>query len=235
MGNKLALLGVAASLVTGGGGGGSNPVVVANDIFNGGASSHTYSSLSGMSCAAGSVVYALLLLNVSFPTSLKDSVDSSVSWTQPQGDGPSSMNMGIFYRVVPAGGFDATTTFTATFGGSVTSASLMVINVPATTSAPGNTGVVTATGSTITATVAAPTTTPSFQIAGVGTSVISGSVKDVSSDASWNTFAANGATAGTSDGWGIRAYWRAAAAGGTTTLAQSGPFSLNCLVYGEAH
>lgn len=211
------------------------PSLLANGT-TGSASSNTFSSLPGVSAPAGKVVFAAILTQGTFVSSLTDSVDPGTPWTVVAAGGPGSMDMRLFRRIVPAGGFDSLTTFTVTWGATATSSAFLVGSVPGATSVSGTTNdgaSPDASGVTsITASVAGTTMAPSWQVAAVGTSWATGTAgPDPSSDPSWIPLGNN------SNGnvWGIAAYYRqASTTSGTTLIVNSAGTSNMSAVWGEA-
>lgn len=222
----------------GGGGGGGTPTTLANATTGAPGTTQTYSSLGGATCPAGAVAEAAVLTNSSFVTSFKDSVDSATAWTQAAAGGPGSMDMRVFKRVVPAGGFTSATTFTVVWGnGSGTSTAMIAACLPGATSITSTTNDgnfdSTVGVTSLTAPVTGTTVSPSWQFAAVGTSWATGVPGPAAgSDASWQPLAnnVNGAT------WGIFAYYRQAAstAGPNNLVVNAGGAASLSAVWGEA-
>lgn len=171
---------------------------------------------------AGSVVVAVLMNQDGGPVNFVDSVDPGTAWVRQGPINSSILNLTIYKRIVPAGGFNTSTTFTVTWGGSFgpTSAALIVDCFASGNAIPaGNDGNSPGSGATISQAVTGPTLATSYQVAAIGAQINTGATgPDAGSTGGWVL----DQNATTSTGYGVRVYWRkATSAGGTTTLNET--------------
>lgn len=176
--------------------------------------------------AAGAVAVAAVFNENANVTNFRDNVDAGTAWTSFGDVGTGAGHMRLYKRIVPAGGFNTSTVFTATnsnagFGGGgiVVAGFADATAIPTTND---STAAQTA-GTSVSVSVTGPTVGTSYQFAAIYASTTGAAGPASGSDASWTL---DRSLADGNSGYGMHTYWRKASGTGSTTLNENeGGFS----------
>jgi hypothetical protein len=150
------------------------------------------------------------------PTSFTDSVDPGTPWTTVGPTNNSTLHFIILKRIVPAGGFSPSTTFTVNWDFAGAPSSALIVSCFASGNAiPTATDGYDAGGlsGNISETVPGTTSPTSYQLAAISSTVDAGTTYTTADG--WQL----DQDATTTTGYGMRTYWRkATTAGGSTTI-----------------